>query len=357
VADRTRACIVVDARIARRRATGAAVHVNGLRRAIARIDPQDLDVRFLDGPPGLPRRNRLTTLGNLALDLAWTHVIVPVRARLLGAAAIHAPFNWAPWWSRVPTVVTVHDLAWERVPETFPAFFRRYARLFTRRSVRRARLVITDSDATGRDLTELYGVPSAKLRTIPIGVEPDRAPPRTREPFVLAVGELEPRKRIAELVDGHRRYFAEAPAHPPPCRLVIVGTGGADEGRVRAMAGPECDMLGRVDDATLTGLYRTATLLAYPSAYEGFGLPVLEAMAHGCPVLVARNSSLPEVGGDAAIYLDDPTPEGIAGALTGILADRGALADRGQRSVAHAGRFGWDRVARETLDVYRELTG
>ena len=351
--ERTR--ILVDARIARRRRTGAAAHVNGLRRAIAEIDPADLDVRFVYGPPGLPRRNRLTTLGNLLLDLAWTHVAVPVLAGILRADAVHAPFNWAPWWAPAPTAVTVHDLAWERVPETFPPAFRRYARLFTRRSVRRARAVVTDSDATGRDLIELYGVPAAKLRTIPIGVEPDVAAPREREPFVLAVGEFEPRKRIPELIDGHRAYFRDAPADPPRCRLVIAGAGGSGESRAGEMAGPECDLLGRVDDATLADLYRTATMLVYPSSYEGFGLPVLEAMAHGCPVLIARNSSLPEVGGDAAQYLDDPTPAGIARALTEVLADRPALAARGERSRARAARFTWHAVARETLDVYRAI--
>lgn len=355
MADGRRPRVIVDARIARRRSTGAAIHVNGLRRAIGRIDPPDLDVRFLDGPPGLPRRNRLTTAANLIIDLLWTHIVVPTRARMAGAAVIHAPFNWAPWWSHTPTIVTVHDLAWERVPETFPASFRWYARLFTRRSVRRAQRVISVSDATGRDLKELYGVPAAKLTTIPNGVDRDHAVARPREPFILAVGEFEPRKRIAELVDGHRAYFAAAPSTPPPCRLVVVGAGGSDETHVNELAGPECEMLGRVDDATLTDLYRTATLLVYPSSYEGFGLPVLEAMAHGCPVLIARNSSLPEVGGDAALYLDDPTPAGIRGALTGALTDRTALAARGARSVEHAARFDWDRVARETLDVYRDL--
>jgi alpha-1,3-rhamnosyl/mannosyltransferase len=355
VASPRRTRIVVDARIARRRQTGAAIHVNGLRRAIAEIDPPDLDVRFLDGPPGLPRRNRLTTVGNLFLDLAWTHAAVPLLAGALRAGVVHAPFNWAPWWSPAPTAVTVHDLAWERVPETFPPAFRRYARLFTRRSVARARRVITVSDATASDLMDLYRVPGAKLRTIPNGVSPDVAPPRPREPFVLAVGELEPRKRIPDLIDGHRTYFRDAPANPPPCRLVIAGSGGGDERRAREMAGPECDMLGRVDDATLTDLYRTATLLVYPSSYEGFGLPVLEAMAHGCPVLIARNSSLPEVGGDAALYLDDPTSGGIACALAEVLADRPALAERGERSRARAAHFTWESIAQATLDVYREI--
>ena len=350
--------VIVDGRMARRRRTGAATYIHDLQAAIADAAPADLDVRFRFGPPGLPRRNRLTTAGNLVLDLAWQHVLLPLLARRAGAAAIHAPFNWAPRLAPCPTVVTVQDLAWERVPETFPKVFRRYARIFTRQSARHAARVITTSESTGRDLTELYGIPAAAIRTIPIGV---RVPPPgdagPREPFILAVGEFEPRKRILELVAAHRVYHRAAPPDPPPCRLVLVGAGGSQEQAVRGAVGPECDMLGFVDDATLADLYRRASLLVYPSAYEGFGLPVLEAMSHGCPVLIARNSSLPEVGGDAALYLDDPTITGMTRSLTDALADRAALAERGDASRQRAAAFAWPHVAGRTLDVYREAIG
>jgi alpha-1,3-rhamnosyl/mannosyltransferase len=116
-------------------------------------------------------------------------------------------------------------------------------------------------------------------------------------------------------------------------------------------------MLGFVPDPTLSDLYRHASLLVYPSAYEGFGLPVLEAMAHGCPVLIARNSSLPEVGGEPALYLDDPTISGMAAALGAALADRPSLAARGEAGRARAAEFAWPRIAERTLDVYREAIG
>jgi alpha-1,3-rhamnosyl/mannosyltransferase len=118
--------------------------------------------------------------------------------------------------------------------------------------------------------------------------------------------------------------------------------------------GPECDLLGFVDTDTLAGLYRRASLLIYASSYEGFGLPILEAMGHGCPALIARNSSLPEVGGDAALYINEPTADGIARALSETLADRVALAARGEASRAHAAQFDWPHVAEQTLAVYRE---
>lgn len=353
-----RRVVIVDGRMARRRPTGAATYIRDLRAALDAANPSDIDVRFVWGPPGLPRRNALTTLGNLVLDLVWQHVAVPLLARRHHAHLIHAPFNWAPWWSPCPTVVTVQDLAWERVPDTFPPAFRRYARLFTKQSARHATRVIATSTSTARDLTALYRVADERIKTVPIGIHPDPMPSRTqREPFVLAVGEFEPRKRILELVAGHQAYVRAAPADPTPCRLVLVGAGGRDEAAVRAAAGPECEMLGFVDAATLVDLYRKATLLVYPSSYEGFGLPALEAMAHGCPALIARNSSLAEIGGDAALYIDTPTAEGIATALTDALSDRTALAARGETSRVHAQKFAWSRIAEETLAVYREAMG
>jgi len=346
--------VVVDARMARRRRTGVATYIRELRDALAEAGPGDVRVEWRAGPPALPRRGRLTSLGNLALDLAWLHVWLPLAAWRGRAAAIHAPVNWAPWWSPCPVVVTVHDLSWERTPDAYPAGFRRYARIFGRRSARRARVVIAVSGATAEDLATLYGVRRDRLRVVPYGIRVDDAPDEPREPFVLSVGELHPRKRLPALVEGHGLYLESAPPDPPPCRLVIAGAGGSDEEAVRRAAGSGCDLLGFVAPERLVDLYRRATLLAYPSAYEGFGLPVLEAMAHGCPALVARNSSLPEVGGEVALYLDDPTPAGIARRLAEVLADRAALEERGRASRRHAATFAWPVAAAATLDAYRE---
>jgi glycosyltransferase involved in cell wall biosynthesis len=223
--------------------------------------------------------------------------------------------------------------------------------------VRRAARVIAVSESTAHDLQELYRVPPERIRVVPNGVHPDTRPPGPREPFVLSVGIREPRKRIAELVEGHALYWAAAPPSPPPCRLVVVGGEGGDEERIRAAAGPGCEIRGFERQEELLDLYRRATLLVYPSAYEGFGLPVVEAMAHGCPVLCARNSSLIEIGGRSAIFLDDVTPAGIAAALADALADREALAARGEAGRAEAARYSWPASATATRDVYRQALG
>lgn len=338
----------------RRRASGAASYVRELRAAIEASPPDDLDVRWLAGPPGLPQKNRLTSLGNLALDLVWTHVCLPLIAWRRRAALIHTTFNWAPAWAPCPTVVTLHDLAWERRPDDFPAGFRRYASFFARRSARRAAIVVTPSRATAEDVAALYRVPADRIRAVHHGVRPPRhVATADREPMVLSVGVLHRRKRIPELIEGHRRYFESAPQDPPPCRLVVVGGPAGDEQRVWEAAGPECEILGFVSRQELDGLYRRAALFVYPSALEGFGMPVAEAMAHGCPVLVARNSALTEVAGETGLYLDDTGADTIASALENALADREALARRGEAARQASLKMTWAEAARQTLDAYR----
>ncbi|MEQ8833879.1 MAG: glycosyltransferase family 1 protein [Miltoncostaeaceae bacterium] len=349
--------VLVDGRMARRRATGIATYIEELRQVMESRPASDLRVEWVYGPPGLPRRNRLTSVGNLLLDLLWLHVLLPLIAWRRGAALIHAPVTWGPWFSPCPVVVTIHDLSWERVPHAFPENFRRYASFFARRSVRRAVRVIAVSQSAADDLRELYGVRPERIRVVANGVDVDTWPPGPREPFILSVGIMEERKRIVPLAAGHARYFADAPADPPPCRLVIVGGDGGEEAAVREAAGPGCEIRGFVRREELMDLYRRATLLVFPSAYEGFGLPVAEAMAHGCPVLCARNSSLVEIGADRAIFMeeDEVTPEGIAAHLTRALADREALRERGESGREITQRYSWPAAATATRDVYRRV--
>lgn len=349
--------VLVDGRMARRRSTGIATYIEELRQVMESRPASDLRVEWVYGPPGLPRRNRLTSLGNLLLDLLWLHVLLPLIAWRRGAALIHAPVTWGPWFSPCPVVVTIHDLSWERVPDAFPENFRRYARLFARRSVRTAVRVIAVSESAAQDLREIYGVRPERIRVVANGVDADTWPPGPREPFILSVGILEGRKRIVPLAAGHARYHAEAPADPPPCRLVIVGGDGGEEAAVRAAAGPACEIRGFVRRDELMDLYRRATLMVFPSAYEGFGLPVAEALAHGCPVLCARNSSLVEIGGEWAIFMEDDevTPEGIAARLASLLADRETLHEQGERGREISRRYSWPAAATATRDVYRRV--
>ena len=347
--------VIVEARMARRRpGTGTARYITELREAIDGIAPSDLRIRWLYGPPGVPRRGRLTGLANAVIDLVWMHAVVPLIALASRASLVHGTFNWLPVLSPAPTSVTIQDLAWERMPEAFEPDFRRFATRFTRLAARRAEIVVVPSRATGDDVVSFYGTEPSRIRVAPLAPTRHDVTPSTREPFILAVGANEPRKRISELIQAHRRYYERAVQDPEPCRLVVVGDPGSLERALRAEAGPGCELRGVVSEAELADLYRRATLMVYPSAYEGFGLPILEAMSYGCPVLSARNSSLPEAGGGVALYLDDASPEPLGERLREVLSDRTGLADRGERSRAHAATFTWEQTARATLDAMRE---
>lgn len=353
----TKPVVLVDGRLARRRRTGIARVVKETRDAMRRNPPDDLEVVWLQGPPALPRRNLLTSIGNLVLDLVWLNIALPAIARRRRAALIHVPMNWGPLAAPCPTVVTIQDLAFERMPQAYPAGFRRYASFVGRRCATRARLVITTTKAGARDVEQIYHVPESRIRVVNLGARPDTQEPREREPFILAVGEFEPRKRVLDLMRGHAQYFASAPLDPPLCRLVVAGSGGSEEAAARRLQGPGCDMVGFVDDDDLAEYYRRATMFVSLSAYEGFGLPIAEAMARGCPVMVADNSSQAEVAGDAAILVTDASPDGLAQTLTDALADRPALAARGEAARGRAAELSWDATARRTLDVWREALG
>ncbi len=355
---RARPLVMVDQRLARRRRTGIARVINQTREAMKADPPTDIDVVWVNGPRGLPRRNALTSLGNLVIDMLWLGVLLPRKARKRGASLIHVPMNWGPLRGGTPTTVMIQDLAFERMPDAYPRGFRTWASLLGRRTAKRARLVMATTESGARDIEEIYRVPHDRLRVVHLGTAADDQgfqPPR--EPFILAVGEFEPRKRVIDLMRGHDRYFATAPGWPPICRLVIAGAGGSQEAEAHERRGVGCDMLGFVDDAELHELYRRATLFVSLSAYEGFGLPIVEAMAHGCPVLVADNSSQAEVAGEGAFLIHDASPDAIAARLEEVLADRDELARRGEAARARAAELSWTATARKTADVWREALG
>jgi glycosyltransferase involved in cell wall biosynthesis len=348
-----RALVLADGRLARRRRTGAATAIRELRAQMGAHPPPDLRVEWLMGPPGLPRRNALTSLGNLLLDLGWLHLWLPLTAWRRRARLV-AGVMWTPWFSPCPTAVTVHDLTFETLPDAYPAGFRAYARLFTRRAARRARVVIADSERGAQEITGLYGVPAARLRVAPLGVRLPPAGAQEREALVLHVGEFEPRKRVPALVEGHRRYWNES-SPESRCRLVLAGAGGADEPAVRAAAAahPGCELAGFVSAERLHELYAAARLVASASRNEGFGLPLLEAMAHGTPVLAAPGAAAFAIPPGAGHELPGASPAVIAAALTGALADPDDLARRGRAARRAAEGMSWERSARATLDAWR----
>jgi glycosyltransferase involved in cell wall biosynthesis len=277
-------------------------------------------------------------------DVGWYLGALPAKARRDHVDVLHCPTQRAPVHSPVPLVVTFHDLAVLRHPETFNRWTRVYSQRALPRVARAAARLIAVSEFTKRELLELLDVPEEKVRVIPNAVgEPFTAVGEAAEgDYVLAVSTLEPRKNLTRLVEGYERAGLNG--------LPLLVAGAAGWGAVR-VGGAGVRLLGEVGDEELARLYRGARCVAYVSLYEGFGLPVLEAMACGTPVVAARTAALEEVSSDAAVLVDPLDPDAIAAGLNEAIDRREDLRERG---LERARAFDWHDVARETVAVYRE---
>jgi glycosyltransferase involved in cell wall biosynthesis len=314
---------------------GTARHIRSLLRA-------------LEDEPGIELRRYAFGGSSRALvpvrDVGWYLAALPARARRDGLDVLHCPTQRAPVRSALPLVVTFHDLAVLRHPETFNRWTRTYSRLALPRVARAARRLIAVSEFTRRELLDLLEVPEEKVHVIPnaVGAPFDAKGEAAAGDYVLAVGTLEPRKNLNRLVDGFRRAGLNG------CRLVVAGAAGWGDVR---LGGDGVDWLGEVRDEELARLYRGARAVAYVSLYEGFGLPVLEAMACGAPVVAGRNEVAEEVAGGAAVLVDPLDPDAIAAGLSEAVDRREELRQRGLKRVR---AFDWAEVARATVEVYRE---
>ena len=278
-----------------------------------------------------------TRPATIVRDAYWYPLALPREARKRRLSVLHCPTFRGPFHSAVPVVVTVHDLAVLRHPGMFNQWSRRYSRLAVPRVAQAARRLIAVSEFTRREAVELLGVPEERIRVIPnaVGAPFVSDGPAAEGDYVLAVGTLEPRKNLAAAQQAAQRLGVE---------LRVVGEkgwGGVHSG----------DWVGRVSDERLAELYRGARCLVYPSLYEGFGIPVLEAMACGTPVVTSAGGATEEVVGGAAVLVDPLDPASIAAGIEEAGSRRAELAALG---LERARAFTWERVAAETRQVYEE---
>jgi glycosyltransferase involved in cell wall biosynthesis len=308
---------------------GTARYLRSLLRELGRRD--DVDVSTLS----FGRADKLSTL---ARDAYWYPFGL---ARRRDTDVLHCPTYRGPLRPTLPLVVTVHDLAVFRHPDAFNRWTRTYSPRVVPRVLAAARRIIAVSEFTRRELTELLHVPDEKIRVVPNGVDDEftREGPAADGEYVLAVGTLEPRKNLARLAEATRRNRVE---------LRVVG--GRGWGGVE-VGGNGVRWLGEVSDADLARLYRGALCVAYPSVYEGFGIPVLEAMACGAPVVTSRGTAMEEIADGAAVLVDPNDPAELAAGLERASSERDALVARG---LERARAFRWDTIADATVGVYRE---
>jgi len=350
---------------------GVGWHTYHLLRAMAGLR-EDIELVGYVGPGSLRNGVPKGWAGNGGIR--WVESgkwLMPWRGRWDGLDLYHGTNFKMKATGRFGGVVTIYDLWMDRSPQHSPKLFgQRASFLRTRRTAWRARKVMTISEFSARDIVSLYGLPLDRIAVIPCGVSDDFRPRRDPAefgelrrriglpdaPFILFIGGADPRKNHQAVV----RAFAKRADEFKGCRLVLVGDPAHRFGNMsRTIA--ECGMEGRVicpgrmPIEDITRLYSHADLFVFPSLYEGFGMPVIEAMACGAPVVTSNRTALPEVAGDAALLVNPDDDDELAGAMVRIFRDASLRESLRAKGFERARQFTWERAARQTLAVYKDV--
>jgi glycosyltransferase involved in cell wall biosynthesis len=343
--------IVLDADVLGRQRTGDETYVSALLRELPQLDDGLRFAAVTRNPDWVPDGVEAIELPaeRQPVRMSWS---LPRLLRRLQPAAAHFQHVVAPGYAG-PSVVTIHDLSFEYEPKLMGFRDRFFFRTMVPHSVRRTDRIIAVSERTKRDLIERYAIPGESISVIPNGVDNGFSPDGPRSdgsPYLLFVGALHVRKDPLGAIEALALADSEL-------RLVIVGPdkGAAAEARrlvARLGLDNRVEFAGHVEKPALAALYRGAEALVFPSRYEGFGLPVLEAMASGTPVVAAAAGAIPEVAGDAAVLVEPGDPVALAGGIERALADRDRLVRAG---LERARLYSWKEAARQTLAVYRTL--
>lgn len=300
--------------------------------------------------------------------VAWEQLALPKLVRDLRIDVLHSTGNTLPLRLKEKTVVTVADLQYTKYPENIPLARRMYLNWFVPRSVRRADLVIAISQHTKESIVHHFGVPAEKVKVIYLAGLSEKDSKQTlesregsgaRRPYLLSVGSSLPHKNLARLIRGYAKVASEIPHN-----LVIVGEGFDQRGDLHqtlvdtGLAGSErVQMRGFIGRSELLALYRQADAFVFPSLYEGFGIPAIEAMDSGCPVVAANCTVLPEVIANAGLFFDPLSVDSIAEALRKVCRSSTLREDLRTRGRLRAKQFSWEKMAAETVEAYEQVVG
>lgn len=373
--------VVLEALQVRPRPTGPGRSILELVDALAAAD-RGCDFRVLcahpelfahvEGRPGW----RLVACPGAAggtLRRAWQlQRTVPALVRRLGGDLLHCPQFLAPLRAGVPTVVTVHDLAWRRFPGTVEPLRRAYYRLLVGPTLGRAAAVLANSEATAAEVRHFHPEAAGRVTVTPFGLPAwaaaaaaqegwSPAPGRSGRPRFLCVGTLEPRKNLEGVLRAYARFLdgAGRPAAACPSLLFVGGRGWCDADLRSAMAKLQAqghlEVRGWCEPAELWRLYRTARALLFPSLHEGFGFPILEAMAAGLPVLTSARGAMAEVAGEAALLVDPTATDDLAGGMARLAWDEPLRKRLVALGSARARQWTWERTARQTCAAYLQV--
>jgi len=367
--------IAINTMAMKRELYGVGNYIKNFVRALAAIDRENDYVLFAS----TDNKCHLTGLGeNFSIELApsnrmlrlpWEQSVLPLRLKQKRIDVCHGATFVTPLLKTCGHVVSIHDMTFHLTPERHSPFKRAYFRAMIPEMVRRSEKVIAISESTKRDLVRLMDIDEEKICVTHLGVDTRFRPITDEEEltkvrqkynlpakYILYVGLIEPRKNVEALVDAYHTDSMHT-----EFELVLAGNLGWGYAPLlekirKSQLRDRIRMPGYVADSDLPALFSMAATFVYPSAYEGFGLPVLEAMACGAPVITSQVSSLPEVAGDAAILVDPSDPRALVTALQRVLADDQLRRSLSEKGIQRARLFTWEKTAQKTLGVYNEIT-
>jgi glycosyltransferase involved in cell wall biosynthesis len=351
--------VALDATAIGRGKTGNETYLKGLLEGWKGAKPEGVEMCPIFSAPdrvNWPRRSG--ALPSAEAGFFKRHLVGLPRARRELKADLYHGVYWMRPWEKKPYVLTVHDISFAVHPEWFRPGEALFYTTLIRSAARKARKVITVSEFCRTEIAQKWDIPADRIETTYEAARSLFKPgkkKRSGPPSILFVSAIHPRKNLGRLIRVWERLKQD---RFPDLRLKVVGpagwSAGADLGALKAaVAKGGAEWLGSQTDEQLKEAYQTATMLVYPSLYEGFGLPPLEAMACGCPVVCAKTASLPEVCGEAAEYFDPTSEEEISAKISYLLGSEERREELSRAGISKAAEYSWGRMAEETAAVYR----